>query len=160
MMPFNPPGSSDMISPAMMRRVRNMSADASFGMVPTPARANYFSFFGANENGRFTAETEVGELGYGGCESGGHAGVYSGASFMEDAHASFSRPVAACRYGSFGASDGLTEGLFAFGFALGKQQRDGAKEKKYGLAPHARIIGDSPLGGCPVVFSVVFSDVR
>jgi hypothetical protein len=33
-----------MISPAMMRRVRNMSADASFGMVPTPARANYFAF--------------------------------------------------------------------------------------------------------------------
>jgi hypothetical protein len=67
---------------------------------------------------------------------------------MQDAHAGFRSPVAACGYGSFGASDGLSEGLFTFGFALGKQERYGAEEKKYGLAPHARIIGDSLTGGC------------
>jgi hypothetical protein len=45
---------------------------------------------------------------------------------MKDAHAGLGSPVAAGRYGSFGASDGLAEGLFAFGFALGKQERYGA----------------------------------
>ena len=38
-MPFNPPGSVSRISPILSGRVRNISAVADFGMVPTPAIA-------------------------------------------------------------------------------------------------------------------------
>jgi hypothetical protein len=61
---------------------------------------------------------------------------------MEDAHPGFRSVIAARCDGSSHASNRLPNRLFPFRIALSQEEDGGAEEKKYGFAPHSRIIGE------------------
>ena len=120
--------------------MRKNSAEAIFGIVPTPAIDEHAAVFRADENRSFSAETEVRELGYRGCEHRGQTAIDRVSAFMKDAHAGFSRVVATRRYSRSHAANGLANGTFTLYFALSQEEDGGAQEQDYRFAPHFRII--------------------
>ena len=122
MMPFSPPGSSASNSPASIRRERNSSADAIFGIVPTPGIANTFpslvrigwALLRRNRNGRTRRRRRRTS------RQGRHPQrfrLYEGCACRLRPHSRY------LRLPRFQSADGLANGPFTLYIALGERRR-------------------------------------
>ena len=109
-MPFNPPGSVSRISPILSGRVRNISAVADFGMVPTPAIAKILPALVRIRMGASPSHSEMRKLGGGRGEHRGHAGIHRVAAFVIGAHAGLGRVFASGGDRVMRSANGLAHG--------------------------------------------------